>query len=265
MSAPIAQSLKTTSERAMNRIWTLVILASCFFVSGAKAQTAADPDQRIWTVEVDSRVMQYGISRTGVLFVLTKKAIAGWRVDSGQEAWRVELPLSDLAILGVDTGIARNGKGLVALDLDTGERLWTLEALPLSELKGILRATDNVAFAFGPVDEKTFRVIGFEFATGRVIWSSDSIAAGDGKAKDVFLFTYRVALPDSTLILAFNRGGIVRVDATTGAVLWRLDPKLKFSIGWPPANGLEQQYGFGSAEPLVSGDYMVTTSAKYSR
>ena len=237
------------------------ILLVCLSLRGVFAQTPTEPDLRLWSVDLDAIVRHYGISRSGLVFARTEKAIAAWRVESGQQAWRVELPSTDMWFAADDRGLIYNGKSLIAFDLDAGKSLWTLDSLPLKELREMHRGTDDVVLAMGPVDEKVVRVLGIELATGRVLWQSDSLAQGDRvKAKDVFTFNRRAFLPDSTLILQFNRGGIVRFNATTGAVVWRLEADPPFTLGWPAGNGFEAQRMFMSAEPLVSGDHLVTTS-----
>jgi outer membrane protein assembly factor BamB len=248
----------------MLRFWRLAVVFTLgASMAAVSAQTLAEPDLRLWRVDLPGKARDFVLTASGLVVVASEQKLAAFDIEAGKPAWEMDLPDASLLGYGSDRYVVSSGKRVIGVDTKAGKALWTVESLPLTSVTELYKPSDSTLLVMGPADEKTFRVVGVDIAGGRVLWQDDTIAAGDGpKAKDVFVFSRRAVLPDSSAVLQFNRGGIVRFDLASGKVLWRVDTKAKpaFTLGWPAASGFEAQKMLMTPQPLVSGNFLVTTT-----
>jgi outer membrane protein assembly factor BamB len=225
------------------------------FASPGQAQTV-EPDDRAWTIELESRVVWYALGRTGLLHVETQGFAGAWRVTSGELAWRGD-GLLNLDLLDSTRAIAQRGRGLVLLDPETGQAQWSIDTLPWRGLVNYIVSQGNVLVGFGPLDDRVVRVVGIDLSSGRILWLNDSLVTGAGErsADRVRATGYQLALPDTSVIMRLNRGTAIRIDSRTGALLWRFDARSQVPLGEP---------SLGSPRPMVVGSTVWADGGAFS-
>ena len=144
-----------------------------------------------------------------------------------------EIPGTAFAAILSDSGGQRSWFDVI--DLTTGQTVWSSTALPLTEARGFLPFPDGTTllvhgmlFEPGRTRSRCLRV---NSRDGRVIWAQDELMArSPAQFEPTMMLASRgtingnqppVPLPDSTVIVFVSEEGPMRLDMTTGAVVWR--------------------------------------------
>jgi len=144
------------------------------------------------------------------------------------------------------------------LDVETGTTAWSSTSLPIADARGFLAFPDSTTLlVHGSVIEpgRNRRVwLRVEAATGRVLWSTDSLTLQSPVQFDASTMVASrgtingnqplVARPDSTVLLYASADGLVCFEIGSGRVRWRT-PLTHPDVG---------PIGQGYAPMLVSGD-----------
>jgi len=169
-----------------------------------------------------------------VLLVASKGELAGVDPATGTATWtRTDLP--DLKGVALDvvgrTGYAviTRGEKMEIIDLRTGERRWDTGELSLRAARGWLPlpSEDLLILMYGRTAESASTLMAVELETGKVRWRQDRLFAVEpkvfGTAGVSYLLGHQPPLADSdtTLVLYLSTEGPMRLDARTGALLWR--------------------------------------------
>ncbi len=164
-----------------------------------------------------------------------------------------QLPGGGLTAILADSGGRKSWFDV--LDPQSGATVWSSAALPLTETRGFLPIPDSTTILVhgvrlepGRNHRVWLRVVA---ATGRVLWSSDSLllqspAQFDASAMLASRGTVNgnqslVVFPDSTALIYASADGLVRFNLTSGQVLWRA----------PGADGMPGPIGQGYAPMLL--------------
>jgi hypothetical protein len=171
-----------------------------------------------------------------VLLIANQTELAGVDPASGEAIWtRKDLP--DLRAVALDFigasgyGMITRGEKMELIDFRTGERRWDTGALSLLTARGwlYLPGKDTLLLMYGRTAESPWTLIAVELATGKVRWRQDKLFAVEPKVWGTGGVSYLLghqpplADTDTTFVLYLSTEGPIRVDARTGAFLWRGD------------------------------------------
>ena len=177
-----------------------------------------------------------------LLLVASDSQVAGVDPVAGTVSWtRKDLPnLKGVALDVVGWtgyGVITRGEKMEIIDLRTGERRWDTSDLSLLAARGWLPlpSQDLLILMYGRTAESVSTLMAVELETGKVRWRQDRLFAVEPKVLRTggALSTGRVSYllghqppfadSDTTLVLYLSTEGPIRVDARTGALLWRAD------------------------------------------
>jgi outer membrane protein assembly factor BamB len=168
--------------------------------------------------------------------------LTGYRYENGRAVWQEALArtsistavatVSDIdASPVIDNGrVYALGQGgrMVALELNTGQRLWELNIAGIS--------TPWVAGEWVFVVTDQAQLLAVARATGRVKWMTQLRRYRDQDDKKGFVQWVGPVLAGGRLILANSRGELANVDPATGAVLSTVDTGMPVSLPMAVAN-----------------------------
>jgi outer membrane protein assembly factor BamB len=168
------------------------------------------------------------------LLVATKTELVGVDPGTGTPVWtRRDLP--DIKGVAIDvvglTGYAviTRGDTMIILDVRTGETRWDSRKLSLLAARGWLGfpESDSAILMLGRSAASPSTVMAVDLGTGKLRWRQDSLFGIEPKVYSAggvsYLFGNQppVADTDSTLVLYISSEGPLRLNARTGARMWR--------------------------------------------
>lgn len=231
--------------------WLITIAVAGLLAGGrAAAQPLPDSTRAIWSVRGEGRGTPVHDQDTVYFLTRTREVLALNR-GTGRERWRTATGVTSVdGIYGdttAGTALAIAGDVVVAGDWDvvgfdrrSGRRLWTY-ASPTGDGPGLFLgpAVDGVVYG----GSARGRTIAIDTATGKPRWLTTVI---DGPAT-VFepIVEGEAVLVGFTLHEGATRGGVARLDARSGRVLW---------ITWFPRTGPEYQPLDRTGGPIVVDD-----------
>lgn len=184
-----------------------------------------------------------------ILLVADQRRLAGIDPQSGSSLWtREDLP--NLNLVSIDI-VGRSGYAVITrgdtmeiIHLTTGEKRWRTGELSLAAAKGWLpvEADDSLILMYGRSARSNTTLMAVELATGTVRWRQDSLFRNEPKVFGTqgvsYLLGHQTPFHDSdtTLILYISKDGPVRLDARTGALLWRAEAMSNAGIPAPRDN-----------------------------
>jgi len=169
-----------------------------------------------------------------VLLIANQTELAAIDPVTGGAIWtRKDLP--DLRGVALDFvgvtgyGVITRGDTMEIIDVRTGERRWDTGALSLLAVRGWLPlpGKDTLVLMYGRTAESASTLMAVELATGKLRWRQDKLFAVEPKVFGTGGVSYLLghqpplADTDTTLVLYLSTEGPIRVDARTGAFLWR--------------------------------------------
>jgi outer membrane protein assembly factor BamB len=168
-----------------------------------------------------------------VLLVGTGTELSGVDPESGKTIWtRNDLP--NLGLASIDL-VGRTGFGVVTvgdtmeiIDLSTGAKQWRTDALSLAA-KGWLPSGDSEChlLLYGRTAQSQSTLMLVDLVTGAVQWRQDSLFRSAPKVFGFQGVSYLLGHQepvndtDSTLLVYISKDGPVRLNARTGALIWR--------------------------------------------
>jgi outer membrane protein assembly factor BamB len=169
-----------------------------------------------------------------VLLVATGTSLAGLDPTTGRTLW-TRTDLADLKWATVDFvgrtgyGVVTRGDTMEVLDLRSGQKRWDTRALSFTAARGWLPlgGPDTAILMLGRTAESPATLSAVELATGKVRWRQDHLFGIEPKVFRTsgvpYLLGHQDPLSDSdsTLILYISPEGPLRLDARSGALLWR--------------------------------------------
>ncbi len=200
-------------------------LVALLAASAAAAQTAT-----IWHHTYTSPVGYAGVLANGYLGVLTDSGLSVLAPDDGQELWRAPKACcfrgSELSNLMVVLG---RHPGRV-VEIDHGRIQWEFHGLALDSMRGFAAIPErNLLLVYGIGADRAFRLVAASLDSGIVRWRDDTLFSQvpdlPRNWKELSVTESQPLLLDSdtTLVLFPSRGGVMRLDTRTGALLWRAD------------------------------------------
>ena len=189
------------------------------------------------TVEIPrayDRTSASGDAFESVLILGNKTELVGINPATGTVTWSRK-DLADLKQAAMDI-VGSTGFGLITLgdtmqtiDLRSGQKRWDSATLSFAGVRGWLPSpnADTAIIILGRTARSAWTLVAVDVATGKVRWRQDSAFTVEPKSfstKGVsYLFGNQLpfADTDSSLVLYLSTDGPVRLDARSGAVLWR--------------------------------------------
>lgn len=169
-----------------------------------------------------------------VLLVATEMSLAGLDGATGRTLW-TRYDLSNLKLAAVDFvgltgyGVVTRGDTMEIIDLRTGEKRWDTRTLSFTAARGWLPldGPDTAILMLGRTAESPTTLTAVQLPTGKVRWRQDHLFSIEPKVFSTSGVPYLLghqdplADSDSTLILYISPEGPMRLDARSGALLWR--------------------------------------------
>lgn len=171
-----------------------------------------------------------------VLLVGSGSELAGVDPVTGATLW-ARADLANLSEVALDIvgrtgyGVIMRGEKMECIDLRTGETRWETGALSLLSAQGWLPlpGADTLILMLGRTTASPATLMAVELGTGTVRWRRDGIFAITPKVFSTGGVSYLlghqppIGDTDTTLVLYLSTEGPIRLDARTGALLWRAD------------------------------------------
>jgi outer membrane protein assembly factor BamB len=170
-----------------------------------------------------------------LVLLATRTELAGVDPATGKPTWS-RRDLADLKGVALDvvgaTGYAvvTRGERMDVLDLRTGETRWHTATFALAARGWLpLLDPDTLMLLYGRTATSPAALWAVEIGSGRLRWRQDSLFVTEpkvfGSGGVSYLFGHQPPLADSdtTLVLYLSADGPMRLDARTGALLWRSD------------------------------------------
>lgn len=189
----------------------------------------------IWTETLTAAPRAFDTTVGGDGLVQTKTALFAVELDTGKHRWtRPDVSAYELV---PDTPFAlfTTAEGETLGDLESGKDLWKVADLGLAKVEGMLHLVrQGLVLVYGPTAEKGHGVVAVRYETGEVLWRQTELFTTPGlasKAKKNKYHNY-LADTDQSVVLDPSIDGLMRLDLTTGRVLWRLaEDRLPASLG----------------------------------
>lgn len=206
-------------------------LAAVAAVGLLVAQPLAAQSRPVWHHQLPAEIKGARVFPNGHLGVFTDSGLVVLGAEDGRERWRAPgvccYQGRELAAVGVLWG---RDSAAVA-DLDQGRTLWILQrSVPIDTFAGFhLVPERNLLLGYGGVGDSGYRVVAASLDSGVVRWQQDTLfrrVRNLRKQRDqIALAEWQPPLfdSDSTVVIFPTRGGAMRLDTRTGALLWRLD------------------------------------------
>jgi len=208
----------------------------------AAAPTLSAQDGPVWRHQSDAKIQHFTVDVTGALVVRTDSGEAAFDGADGHVLWRRPAAAEFRGLGMVDVGIIRSASAFDVIDLATGTTRWSMKATPLIELTGYQSLpAHNLVLLYGPTPESPLSVVAVSLDSGVVRWRQDTLFA---RVKDLPKQAKKLALTvqqpkledsDSTLLLYPSRGGPMRLNLVSGALLWRADTLAREEPRWASA------------------------------
>ena len=216
------------------RLGLTVLLAAA---PGLKAQ-----DGSAWRHQAAAKIQHFAVDATGGVVVGTDSGEVALDGADGHVLWS-RPAAGEFRGLGLaEVGMLRSASAFDVVDLAAGSTRWSLGATPLTELSGYQSLPEhNLVLMYGPTAASPLSLVAVSIDSGLVRWRQDTLFA---HVKDLPKHARKLALTvqqppledtDSTLILYPSRGGPMRLDLATGALLWRADTLADEEPRWAPA------------------------------
>lgn len=163
----------------------------------------------------------HGLATDGTRLFALVEGVTAYDMATGAQLWRsrrAEVSPSDVATR--DGRVFVSSSAAIAYDARTGAELWRFAPDTLARAES---AVDDRAFYIGT---ESRRVYALDVATGRPLWSAESIPRGQFPARVTGIVAhgdtlYASTVEEMSVSGGMKRGWITALDRGTGAVLWR--------------------------------------------
>jgi outer membrane protein assembly factor BamB len=201
----------------------------------ARAQELPSADTA-WRYQAQSDIALLRLCPTTELLLATDKAVVALDAGTGNVLWQLDgLPsfMEGLFWGGCDaaTGLSYRKDKLAAFDLASGRRQWDASVLPaFQEIRGYFAlGRKDLLLLFLRTAASDHSLVAVQLSTGARRWQRDDLFAqsprfaGRRGVSDVSEYQVVITDSDTSLILYLSPDGPVRLDARSGATLWKGD------------------------------------------
>jgi outer membrane protein assembly factor BamB len=224
----------------VGRRFVAAALAAASIVFGPPARGAAQAlpaGDTAWRYRASSDMQFMRLCSTTELLIAAEKALIALDAGTGAVLWQLDgLPDLDAGLFwghcGAATGLSYRKDKLVAFDQASGRRLWDASALPpFQEIRGFVGLGErDLLLLFLRTAASDHSLAAVQFSTGALRWQRDDLFAqsprfaGRAGVSDIAEYQAVITDSDTTLILYVSADGPLRLDARSGATLWKGEP-----------------------------------------
>lgn len=224
------------------------------FVMVAAALAAHLPDGRLsaqarplWRYVAPDDIEFFRITSLGTLIVATKTSLAGVDPRKGSAAWTMADVMAEendlLLIPNTPFALLGGNPGFEIIDVGTGQTWWNSGLLPSASSTGRMPLVEQrLLLVFTKGAGKATTLLAVDLESGKVRWRQDHLfltapepvgPPGDRNFRKTMLGHQRpIVNTDTTMVLHVSKGGPIKIDLRTGALLWR---SAEFGDDEPPA------------------------------
>ncbi len=214
------------------------LLSIAFLAEPAPATRLAaqepPPSDTAWRYLSPDKIEWFCLCATDKVLVATKNLVAALDAGSGGQLWQLDgVPsLAEGLFPGSSdsvAGFSYKEQRIVGFDMASGRHLWAQDSLPASErILGYFRLGNrDLLLLFRQSAAPTPTVTAIRLSTGEVLWQRSDLFSqkpkfgGQGGFSDLTVYQTLLIDSDTTLILYVTQDGPMRLDARSGATLWR--------------------------------------------
>ncbi len=216
--------MRTRMESGMALFAGLTLLAAGHPAARLEAQ-----DQAAWRYRSPAELRMFRVAATGAVLAASDSGVLALAPEDGRTIWS-RPDATAYRPLGNTGSVLLFGPGLVEVaDVETGASRWSLRSLPIDWRLDLQVVPERGLLLVFAGRSAGFSLIGVSLDSGTVRWSADTLFANvpdlARKAGDIELAGHQPLLLDSdtTLVMFPTRGGPMRLDTRSGALLWRAD------------------------------------------
>ena len=194
------------------------------------------PADTAWRYQAPSDIVLLRLCPTAELLLATDNALVALDAATGNVLWQLDgLPSFREGLFwgscGAATGLSYRKDKLAAFDLASGRRLWDAAALPpFQEIRGYFAlGRKDLLLLFLRTAASDRSLVAVQLSSGAPRWQRDDLFtqsprfAGRGGVSDISEYQVVITDSDTSLIVYVSPDGPVRLDARSGATLWKGD------------------------------------------
>jgi hypothetical protein len=196
------------------------------------APTLRAQSKTVWHHQFPTKILDARVFfSSGHLGVLTEEGLSALAADDGSEVWQVPRAygLATQAFTHLD--VVWQPDSVALIELDHGNRVWSLKrSLQIDSLAWVQFLPDrNLLLGWGFTGDSGFSIAGASLDAGELLWRQDTLCRGVPQLrknwKELAVTEWQPIMldTDSTVVIFPRRGGVMRLDSRTGALLWRVD------------------------------------------
>lgn len=183
-----------------------------------------------WRFTTTDTIRFVDLTPLGALAVQTSAGVAVLDVETGSTKW-ARTDARDFDVVSYSPfGVITTDSGGEVIDLETGATKWAFRRLPFTRVRGYAPLPERaLMLVYGVVDTNPLVVTAVGLDSGDVRWRQDGLFGTsrwltDRRSK-ITLAQFQPVLwdTDTSMVLYPSHGGPMKIDARTGALLWRAD------------------------------------------
>jgi outer membrane protein assembly factor BamB len=195
-------------------------LLSCLAVIAAPHIATGQQSSAIWTHGAGDTVRSIIVTGKGSVAVRTARTLTVLDAATGRPVWS-RRDFNAARIVSAEHVLVEQGTTQL-VDLETGATVWSFVEVQGIDLRSFVQVPERreLLVGYGVGDSFVVSAVGVDSGTmrwRRTDWLPDSLARQRGHIAT----QPPLCDSDSTLILYSSHLGVIRVDARTGAILWR--------------------------------------------
>lgn len=218
----------------------LTVLAAALPAARLEAQ-----DEAAWRYRSPAELRMFRVAATGAVLAASDSGVLALAPEDGSTLWS-RPDATTFRALGNSGSVLLLGPGLAdVVDVETGASRWSLGSLPMDSLLDLEAVPERGLLLAFVGRSPGISILGVSLDSGTVHWSADTIFSGvpdlARRAGDFELAGHQPLLldTDTTLVMFPTRGGPMRLDIRSGALLWRADTLAReeprsASLGYAP-------------------------------
>jgi hypothetical protein len=188
------------------------------------AAAHADPPV-LWRDAPPARVKALDYTPLGSLLVQLQTGLVAMDPETGEHLWSRADVAHYVLLPGTPLAVVTTPGGLAVTDLESGEDRWRFAALGFSSVRGMVPLLPaGLILVYGETPESPHAVVAAAYESGEVAWIQAGLFATPALAPKARKVQYAAHALDTdhTAILDPTEDGLIRLDLLTGALLWRI-------------------------------------------
>lgn len=206
-------------------------LAAAILLGLLAAQPLAAQGRTVWHRQLPAKIKGARVFPNGHLGVFTDSGLVVLSAEDGREMWQAPGVCCYQGRELADVGVLWGRDSAAVAELDGGRTLWVLKRnVPIDTFAGVhLVPERNLLLGYGGVGDSGYRIVAASLDSGSVQWQHDTLfrrVRNLRKKRDEIAVTeWQPPLydSDSTVVIFPTKGGAMRLDIRTGALLWRVE------------------------------------------